>query len=168
MISIILVTYLFSLLIALSQAAGTTEDGKRAVARVMDFGDYQQPGGMSKRDRVTWYHGPDLRNAACYDRNGLAPFHARTDDMIGAMAMHNFEECYKCMQITNNRKKNLQIVVRIVDKCAACKVKTAIDLTPEAFKLLSPGGNLDVGVLDISYKAIKCPKNGLISRLPKL
>lgn len=108
------------------------------------------------------YHGQDLRNAACYDRNGLAPFHAGVDDMIGAMAMHGFEECYKCMQITNNRKKNLKIVVRIVDKCAACKVKTAIDLTPAAFSLLSPGGNLDVGVLDISYKAIKCPSDSIV------
>lgn len=54
MISIILVTYLFSLLIALSQAAGTTADGKRGVARIMDFGDYEQQGGISKRDRVTW------------------------------------------------------------------------------------------------------------------
>lgn len=120
--------------------------------------------GMCTDLSVSRYAGQDLRNAACYDRNGLAPFHARVGDMIGAMAMHNFEECYKCMQITNNRKTNLKIVVRIVDKCAACKVKTAIDLTPAAFRLLNPGGNLDVGVLDISYKPVPCPSNSIIPK----
>lgn len=87
--------------------------------------------------------------------------------MIGAMAMHGFEECYKCMQITNNRKRNLKIVVRIVDKCAACRVKTAIDLTPAAFRLLNPGGNLEVGVLDISYKPVKCPGESIIPKISK-
>lgn len=87
--------------------------------------------------------------------------------MIGAMAMHNFEQCYKCMEITNNRAKNKKIIVEIVDKCAACKIGTHIDLTPGAFKKLSPGGNLDVGVLDISYKPVKCPSFGL-PKLPSL
>lgn len=54
MIPIFLVTYLFSLLFTLSQAAGTTADGKRGVARIMDFGDYEQQSNVSKRDRVTW------------------------------------------------------------------------------------------------------------------
>lgn len=114
------------------------------------------------------YSGRDLKNAACYGRDGLDPFHATVDDMIGAMAMHDFEQCYKCMQITNNRKKHLKIVVSIVDKCAACKVGTAIDLTPAAFELLSPGGDLNVGVLDISFKPVKCPRNGLLPNLPVL
>ncbi|KAI9356048.1 hypothetical protein BD770DRAFT_390329 [Pilaira anomala] len=162
MVSLLFVTYFLTLLFTFCQASGSTADGKRAVARVMDFDDVETFSNLTRRDRVTWYHGQDLRNAACYDRNGLAPFHAGVGDMIGAMAMHGFEECYKCMQITNNRKKNLKIVVRIVDKCAACKVKTAIDLTPAAFSLLSPGGNLDVGVLDISYRAIKCPSNSIV------
>jgi hypothetical protein len=97
----------------------------------------------------------------------LKPFNAKVTDMIGAMAMHGFEQCYKCMQITNNRKKDKKIIVRIVDKCAACKVGTAIDLTPTAFKLLSPSG-LNVGVLDISFKPVACPKSGLLPKLPKL
>lgn len=88
--------------------------------------------------------------------------------MIGAMAMNDFEQCYKCMQITNNRQKDLQIIVSIVDKCAACKIGTAIDLTPAAFKLLSPSGDLSSGVLDISFKPVKCPTNGLLPDLPDI
>jgi hypothetical protein len=122
---------------------------------------------MLSNNHVNRYSGADLRNAACYDRNGLAPFHAKVTDMIGAMAMNNFEQCYKCMQITNNRRKDKQIIVRIVDKCAACKVGTHIDLTPTAFKKLSPGGSLDVGVLDISFKPVNCPKDGTLG-LPKV
>lgn len=51
MISIILFTYFFTFL-TLCQAAGTTPNGKRGVARIMDFGDNQSP--FDKRDRVTW------------------------------------------------------------------------------------------------------------------
>lgn len=50
MIATILVIYFFAFL-TLCQAAGTTADGKRGVARVMDFGN-QSP--FDKRDRVTW------------------------------------------------------------------------------------------------------------------
>lgn len=51
MLSIILFTYLISFL-TLCQAAGTTADGKRGVARIMDFGGNQTH--VDKRDRVTW------------------------------------------------------------------------------------------------------------------
>ncbi|KAI8884798.1 hypothetical protein K501DRAFT_131519, partial [Backusella circina FSU 941] len=102
------------------------------------------------------YSGRDLKNAACYGINGLRPFNAKVQDMIGAMAMDGFEQCYKCMKITNNRNTKYQITVKIVDKCAACKVGQAIDLTPAAFKRLSPKGDLNSGVLDISFKPVKC------------
>jgi hypothetical protein len=36
--------------------------------------------------------------------------------------MDGFEQCYKCMKITNNRNPKYQVTVKIVDKCAACKV----------------------------------------------
>lgn len=82
--------------------------------------------------------------------------------------MHDFEMCYKCMQITNNRNPKLKIIVKIIDKCAGCKVGSAIDLTPKAFKELSKG-KLDIGVLDISFKPIKCSKRrGLFPNLPLL
>ncbi|KAG1450097.1 hypothetical protein G6F56_008446 [Rhizopus delemar] len=112
---------------------------------------------LNKRDRGTWYTGEGLRNAACYGRNGMAPFNPSASDMIGAMAMRNLEQCYKCMQITNNRNTRLRIIVKIVDKCEACKIGGAVDLTPRAFKMLSRDG-LNIGVLDISFKAVRCPK----------
>lgn len=113
------------------------------------------------------YSGYDLKHAACFSRNGLPRVDARVNDMIGAMAMHDFEQCNKCMEITNNRQKNKKIVVQIIDKCAACKVGKAIDLTPGAFKKLT-GGDLNVGVLDISFKQVECPGGGIFDKLSKL
>ncbi|KAI8335509.1 hypothetical protein BC941DRAFT_453876 [Chlamydoabsidia padenii] len=118
-------------------------------------GDENQ--ALTKRNRGTWYSGNDLRNAACYGRKGLPTFSARVSDMIGAMAMNDFEYCYKCMRITNSENKR-SIAVKIVDKCAACKVGTAIDLTPGAFTRLDPRGLAD-GVINITWKVIPCPRN---------
>ncbi|KAL0077903.1 hypothetical protein J3Q64DRAFT_1839872 [Phycomyces blakesleeanus] len=131
----------------------------RGVATVMNIeapANSTEDGLERRANRGTWYTGADLRNAACYDRNGLSPFHATNYDMIGAMAMNDFEQCYKCMKIVNNRNPKLSVIVKIVDKCAACKVAKAIDLTPAAFKKISPKGNLDVGVLDISWTSVRC------------
>jgi hypothetical protein len=114
------------------------------------------------------YSGYDLKHAACFNRNGLPRFDANIDDMIGAMAMYDFEQCNKCMEITNNRQKNKKIIVQIIDKCAACKVGKAIDLTPGAFRKLSPNGDLNVGVLDISFRHVKCPGNGIFAKLAKM
>ncbi|RCI04342.1 hypothetical protein CU098_008452 [Rhizopus stolonifer] len=126
----------------------------RGLATVMDFNNGTS---LEKRGgRGTWYSGTDLKNAACYDRIGLPAYSATIYSMIGAMAMHKFEQCYKCMKITNNKHKTKTVVVKIVDKCAGCKVNKAIDLTPAAFKKLD---NLDAGVVDISWKSIKCPSN---------
>ncbi|KAG0740291.1 hypothetical protein G6F57_003753 [Rhizopus arrhizus] len=120
---------------------------RRGTARMMDSSQFLI--SVDKRDRGTWYTGPGLKNAACYGRNGLEPFSASVTDMIGAMAMHDFEMCYKY-------------------KCAGCEVGSAIDLTPKAFKELSKG-KLDIGVLDISFKPIKCSKRrGLFPNLPLL
>ncbi|KAI8637849.1 hypothetical protein BD408DRAFT_423865 [Parasitella parasitica] len=136
--------------------------------------DPSQYGGINsnsldKRHRVTWYSGNDLKKAACYSgRNNLPRVDAKITDMIGAMAMHNFEQCYKCMEITNNRQKHKKIIVKIIDLCAACKVGKAIDLTPTAFKKLAPQGDLDIGVLDISFRPVKCPKGGIFDVLSKI
>ncbi|KAG2223597.1 hypothetical protein INT45_001679 [Circinella minor] len=140
---------------------------RRGVAQIRSFGDSTL--SLSKRGgRGTWYTGEDLNNAACYDRNGLSSYHATNHDLIGAMAMDGFENCYKCMKITNNKDKKLSVVVKIVDKCAGCKVGKAIDLTPAAFKEVAPGGDLDIGVLDISWKPLKeCPKSKLYPVKPK-
>jgi len=70
--------------------------------------------------------------------------------------MKKFENCYKCMKITNNKNKKKSVVVKIVDKCAGCKVGKAIDLTPAAFQKLA---TLNDGVVDISWKTVSCPKN---------
>lgn len=70
--------------------------------------------------------------------------------------MKKFENCYKCMKITNNKNKKKSVVVKIVDKCAGCVVNKAIDLTPAAFDKLA---DLDVGVIDISWKAVRCPSS---------
>ncbi|ORX42417.1 hypothetical protein DM01DRAFT_316823 [Hesseltinella vesiculosa] len=150
------------LFVALAEAEGLVTRGK---ATMMNF----EEGKISKRGRGTWYldpqpsqiisrrySGKDLTNAACYGREGLPSFSARVTDMIGAMAMNYFEYCYKCMEITNAQNKR-KVTVKIVDKCAACKVGTAIDLTPGAFKRLSKG--LDEGVLDIKWKVVRCPRS---------
>ncbi|KAI9283307.1 hypothetical protein BY458DRAFT_428291 [Sporodiniella umbellata] len=118
---------------------------------------------LDKRDRGTWYTGQGLKNAACYGRNGRKPLSPSVNDMIGAMAMNDLEKCYKCMEITNIQNK-VQVVVKIVDKCAACKINRAVDLTPKAFSLLSKG-SLDIGVLNISFKPVSC--RGRISSLLK-
>lgn len=81
--------------------------------------------------------------------------------------MDEFEDCYKCMKIINNKNTDLTVVVRIVDKCAGCIKGEAIDLTPAAFKLLAPGGDLNLGVLDISWKQVKCPQSDLFPSKPK-
>ncbi|KAI9320708.1 hypothetical protein BX666DRAFT_1910525 [Dichotomocladium elegans] len=158
----------FLLIVALfgSTPAFAEELERRGIATLGDFGNSSL--SLVKRGgRGTWYTGQDLKNAACYDRNGLAPYSASNDDMIGAMAMDSFEQCYKCMQITNNKHKHLSVVIRIVDKCAGCKVGKAIDLTPAAFKHVAPGGDLDLGVLDISWKPLaKCPKSKLFPSHP--
>ncbi|KAG2199754.1 hypothetical protein INT46_007031 [Mucor plumbeus] len=169
----ILIVYIFTFLFALSQAANSTPDGRRGVARIMGMSalsEYSnEKNSLDKRDRVTWYSGQDLKMAACFSgRNNLPRVDAKFGDMIGAMAMNGFEQCNKCMQITNNRQRNKKIIVQIIDKCAACKIGKAIDLTPGAFKKLAPNENLDVGVLDISFKPVKCPSGGIFDVLAKL
>ncbi|KAF1800707.1 hypothetical protein FB192DRAFT_1306096 [Mucor lusitanicus] len=169
MLKFLLVTYICTFLFTLSQAVNSTPDGRRGLARIMDMSATSDFNNLEKRDRVTWYSGQDLKKAACYSgRNNLPRVDAKVGDMIGAMAMHGFEQCYKCMQITNNRQKNKKIIVQIIDKCAACKVGKHIDLTPGAFKKLSPKGDMDVGVLDISFKPVKCPNGGIFDVLAKL
>ncbi|KAG0166638.1 hypothetical protein DFQ28_007152 [Apophysomyces sp. BC1034] len=108
------------------------------------------------KGRGTWYFGKDLKKAACYDRNGLSSYDASPDDLIGAMAMNDFEECYKCVKIVNNDIPELSVVIKIIDKCAACKIGKAIDLTPAAFQAIAPGGDLNIGVLDISWQKVPC------------
>ncbi|KAI8089497.1 RlpA-like double-psi beta-barrel-protein domain-containing protein-containing protein [Halteromyces radiatus] len=128
---------------------------KRGTATMMKFGGENQNSALTRRNRGTWYSGKDLSNAACYGRKGLPSFSAHVSDMIGAMAMKHFEYCYECMRITNVDNER-SIVVKIVDKCAGCKIGTAIDLTPGAFKKLNPDG-LEAGVLDITWKVVPCP-----------
>ncbi|KAG1447389.1 hypothetical protein G6F56_009278 [Rhizopus delemar] len=132
----------------------TKEIRGRGLATVINFNNGTD---LAKRSgRGTWYSGSDLKNAACYDRNGLPSYSATIYSMIGAMAMKKFEYCYKCMKITNTKNKKKTVTVKIVDKCAGCTVGKAIDLTPAAFKKLA---DLDVGVVTISWKSITCPSS---------
>ncbi|KAI9288895.1 RlpA-like double-psi beta-barrel-protein domain-containing protein-containing protein [Umbelopsis sp. AD052] len=132
----------------------------RGLARVMGTEYTNSTLSLEKRkNRGTWYSGNDLKNAACYDRNGLPPYSASIHSLIGAMAMHKFENCYKCMKITNKANKK-SVVVKIVDKCA----DKAIDLTPGAFQKI---GKLDTGVLDITWKTVSCGKSKYYPSKPK-
>ncbi|KAG2195772.1 hypothetical protein INT47_005749 [Mucor saturninus] len=137
----------------------------RGMATLMNFDNstISEDSLEKRKQRGTWYSGNDLKNAACYDRNGLPAYSASINSMIGAMAMKKFENCYKCMKITNKKNKKT-VTVKIVDKCAGCIVNKAIDLTPAAFKKLA---NLDEGVIDITWKAVTCPKSQKPSYGPK-
>ncbi|KAI7882984.1 hypothetical protein K492DRAFT_175883, partial [Lichtheimia hyalospora FSU 10163] len=37
-------------------------------------------------------------------------------------AMKGFEDCYKCLKVTNKKHRDLSITIMVVDKCAACRV----------------------------------------------
>ncbi|CEP15892.1 hypothetical protein [Parasitella parasitica] len=151
---------LFALVIAsLLNSTQAFELRGRGIATIMEFNSRPNSSpieALQRRNRGTWYDGEDLRDAACYDRKGLPEFHASEDDMIGAMAMNGFENCYRCMKITNNKDRKKTVTVKIVDKCAGCKVGKAIDLTPAAFQKL---GKLNTGVLDITWKVVDCPSS---------
>ncbi|KAJ8660209.1 hypothetical protein O0I10_004069 [Lichtheimia ornata] len=143
-------------------------DKRHGTAKIGTFGNATLS-STNKRDEITWYTGQDLKNAACYGRDGLDPFHAKNTDMIGAMAMKGLEQCYQCVKITNKKDKHLSVIVRIVDKCAACELKTHIDLTAGAFKMIAPKGDLDLGVVDITWEPLKkCPKSKLFPLDPIL
>ncbi|CAG8500900.1 8805_t:CDS:1 [Paraglomus occultum] len=117
---------------------------------------------LAKRDfgaQITWYDGNDLKNSACYGRNGLKVYNAKPSDFIGAMSMRNFEMCYKCIQIKNGRSSVKTIIVKIIDLCAGCDPKKKnVDLTPGAFRKLA---NLDDGRVEIVWRPLpNCPKTG--------
>ncbi|KAI7871638.1 RlpA-like double-psi beta-barrel-protein domain-containing protein-containing protein [Spinellus fusiger] len=156
----------FAALVNTAQAEEVDTLERRGLATMMSFDNSTDISLAKRGGRGTWYSGTDLKNAACYDRNGLPPYSASIHSMIGAMAMNNFEQCYKCMKVTNNQNKK-SIVVRIVDLCAGCTVEKGIDLTPGAFQKLAPGGNLNIGVLDISWKPVKCGNSSAWPSKPK-
>ncbi|KAI8644229.1 RlpA-like double-psi beta-barrel-protein domain-containing protein-containing protein [Parasitella parasitica] len=159
---------LFALAVAhLINVTNAFEIRGRGIATIMEFNtspNISPAGVLQRRGRGTWYDGDDLGDAACYGRNGLPSFDAKESHMIGAMAMNGFENCYKCMKITNNKDKKKTVVVKIVDKCAGCQVGKAIDLTPAAFKKLH--SDLNTGVLDISWKIVDCPSS-INNMMPK-
>ncbi|KAI8990832.1 RlpA-like double-psi beta-barrel-protein domain-containing protein-containing protein [Mycotypha africana] len=139
--------------LAVASAQASTATPKRGFATAMDFSN-STFSSLERRDRATWYNGADLKHAACYGRKGLPKYSAHEDDMVGAMAMKGYEQCYKCMKITNEKHKNRHIVVKIVDQCAGCKRNKHIDLTPRAFKKLA---DLNDGIVEISWKEVDCP-----------
>lgn len=107
-----------------------------------------------------------LDDAACFERKGLPSYSAKNSDMIGAMAMSGFEDCFKCMKITNLDNKKT-VTVEIIDKCGSgCKKGHHIDLTIGAFKKI---GSLNKGILKISFKPVKCPTSvSSISKIQKI
>ncbi|KAL1921992.1 uncharacterized protein VTP21DRAFT_10634 [Calcarisporiella thermophila] len=114
----------------------------------------ESPPANSGSNRVTWYDGGNLNNAACYGRNGLKPYNGRNSDMIGAIK-GGLNMCYKCIEVRSGGKS---VVVKLVDLCAGCAKNGNIDLTRSAFSKL---GNPDAGILNISWRPLsKCPASG--------
>ncbi|CAG8488967.1 5460_t:CDS:2 [Cetraspora pellucida] len=105
--------------------------------------------------KSTFYEADQLDNAACYGRNGLKPYNAKSTDLIAALPMSTLDMCYQCLEVRNNDSKK-SIIVKIIDKCAGC-APGCIDLTPGAFAQL---GQLKQGVLNIAWRAVKCPASG--------
>ncbi|CAG8492050.1 10235_t:CDS:1 [Ambispora gerdemannii] len=109
--------------------------------------------------QITYYEGQDLKNSACYGRNGLPVYNARPTDMIAAMAMSGLDMCYKCIEIKNHKKKVVTIIVKVIDICGGCPPgKNNVDLTKTAFsKLANP---ID-GRVEIVWRPLpNCPTKG--------
>jgi len=120
-------------------------------------------GGLTERGNIpaeiTYYEGADLKNSACYGRNGLTVYNARPSDFIGAMWMNRFEMCYQCLEIKNGRSNVKTIIVKVIDKCAGCPPHGKnVDLTKGAFsKLASPND----GRVNIMWRPLSnCPSRG--------
>ncbi|CAG8441176.1 13845_t:CDS:1 [Ambispora leptoticha] len=131
---------------------------RKSVANLIDERNYFN---HTKRvnAQITYYEGNDLKNSACYGRNGLPVYNAKPTDMIAAMSMSGFEMCYKCIQIKNHKKKVVTVTVKVIDKCAGCPVGgNNVDLTITAFsKLADP---VD-GRVEIVWRPLpKCPTKG--------
>uniref|UniRef100_A0A1D1YVN6 Putative EG45-like domain containing protein 1 n=1 Tax=Anthurium amnicola TaxID=1678845 RepID=A0A1D1YVN6_9ARAE len=119
-------------------------------------------GGLTERANgaeITFYEGADLKNSACYGRNGLRVYNAKPSDFIGAMSMSKFEMCYQCLEIKNGKSKVKTIIVKIIDKCAGCpKNKKNVDLTKGAFSKLA---NPVDGRVAIMWRPLpNCPSKG--------
>jgi len=150
-----LLTFALLALFAIAATALDSEGWHTAEATVMDY-------SLAKRQNaaeITYYEGEDLKNAACYGRNGLKPFNAKPSDFIAAMWMRNLEFCYQCIEVRSGKKKVKTITVKVIDKCAGCPTgKKNVDLTRTAFEKLAP---LSEGRVAIQWRPIpKCPQKG--------
>jgi len=148
-------SFTFFLTLFLAFTIVTANFGKRDT-----FATIKKRALKSGNGDATWFEAVDLENSACYGRNGLRRYDAKSSDFIGAMAMRGQSMCYKCIEITNERNGK-SVTVKIIDKCAGCEPNKDIDLTKEAFTQLA---DLDEGRIPISWKACACPRRG---RFPK-
>lgn len=139
-------------------------DGWRvAQATLMDYSERDlAERDLAERDfgaQITFYEGQDLKNSACYGRNGLRIYDAKPTDAIAAMWMKDFEMCYQCIEIKNGKKSVKSIIVKVIDKCAGCPPhKKNVDLTRSAFSQLAA---VSVGRVEIIWRPLPiCPKTG--------
>lgn len=96
--------------------------------------------------KVTYYEKHDLLAPSC----GTGSWNPSDNSYIGAVGhWPGGPDCGEFMNICNPNHPDGQkcLTVRVIDQCAGCAANH-IDLTKAAFKVLSPSGGLDEGVVD--------------------
>ncbi len=95
------------------------------------------------------------------DGSGNCSFPATPNDlMVGAMNQTDYADsavCGACADVVGP-DGTTHVKIRIVDRCPECP-QGNIDLSPEAFALLSP---LDAGRIDITWTYVPCDVGGSI------
>ncbi|KAG9285743.1 hypothetical protein G9A89_003422 [Geosiphon pyriformis] len=165
-IFIVLIAFFASLTLIVASPEPLPDGWRYASANLLDERNFipetnSTLNNIDKRDvnaQITFYQDNDLKNAACYGRNGLRVYNAKNTDMIAAMAMDGLEMCYKCVEIKNHVKSVKTIVVKVIDICGGCPNKQNIDLTRSAFSKLA---QLDQGRVNIVWRPKpRCPTKG--------
>ncbi|CAG8809080.1 1759_t:CDS:2, partial [Gigaspora margarita] len=104
---------------------------------------------------TTYYEADQLKNAACYGRDGIKPYNAKPSDSIAAIPMTNFNMCFQCAEV-KNVATGKSIIVKFIDECAGCD-PGCIDLTKSAFSQLA---DPNCGVINIAWRTTTCPSDG--------
>lgn len=105
--------------------------------------------------------GPFTGEATLYDADGTGAcsFDAAADRRVAAIAAADYAKaawCGACAEVTGPAGR---IVVRIVDRCPACKAGD-LDLSREAFAAIAP---IERGRVAISWRPVPCDVDGPIA-----